>query len=225
MTWRSPLGDTEIRHGYTLTDVHQLARLAVHTARAWYAMDYLDRLDAAWYGIVEHLHEAEHWPPRHDLVRAGQQAVHALVVGEMHHAGYYKYKTHGFDSGPGSMPGFVKYWHHPPTVIEPRIVERVTLAQIWPVLTSRQRDAFTALAIHDDYVLAAEALGIEPQTFRSLIGRARREFLRLWHEGEAPSRLWRADRRVERRETADPAELEQRAAYAARKRAERSTAA
>lgn len=225
MTWQSPLGDTEIRHGYTLTAVHQIARLAVHPACGWYALDYLERLDIAWGGIVDHLYDAEHWPAHHNLVRAGQAAVLNAVSGELHHAGFYRHKTDGVVHGPGSMPAFVKYWHRPPTVIEPRIVERFTLAQIWPALTPRQQDAITALAVHDDYALAAEALGIKPHTFIARIGRARRQFLELWHEGEQPSRMWRATRRVMRRATTDPAELEKRAAYAAQKREQRRAAA
>lgn len=216
----APAGDTEIRHGYTLTDIHSLTKLAVNTAKGWLAMDYTDLMEAAWFAIVEHLHTAEHWPPRHDLVRAGQQAVNSLVTDEMHHNGYFKYKTTSA-YGPFSMPAFVTFWSTPPTTIEPRIIERIALSQIWPQLTARQRAAFTALATHDDYVLAARSLDIEPQTYRALIGRARKEFFGLWHEGEVPSRMWRPDRRVERRETSDPVELEQRARYAEQKRAER----
>ena len=217
----APAGDQPIRYGYTLTDIHSLTKLAVNTAKGWLAMDYTDLMEAAWFGIVEHLHTAEHWPPRHDLIRAGQQAVNALVKDEMHHAGYFKYKT-ATGYGPGSMPAFVKFWfaHHAQSP-EAGVVERAALEQIWASLTDRQRDAFAALAAHNDYVLAADALGIEPQTYRALIGRARKAFFALWHEGEAPSRIWRPDRRVERRETADPVELERRARYAAQKRAER----
>lgn len=227
----TPVGDEELRHGYTLSDLHRLTKLAVNTAKGWLAMDYTDLMEAAWFGISEHLVAAEYWPPEHDLVRAGQKAVNALVVDEMHHAGYFKYKAGGrLDRGPGSMPAFVKFWFTPAAVSpESRIVERVTLTQIWPALTPRQREAFTALAAHGDYMLAAESLGIEPQTFRSLLGRARREFLALWHEHETPSRMWGTDRRVYRRETTDPAVLARRAKEAAdareRRRLRREVAA
>lgn len=229
----TPVGDEELRHGYTLSDLHRLTKLAVNTVKGWLAMDYTDLMEAAWYGICEHLITAEHWPPQHDLIRAGQRAVNALVKDEMHHAGFFKYKYKrdlDRDHGPGTMPAFVKYWWNPaPASPESRIVERVTLTQIWPALTPRQREAFTALAAHGDYMLAAESLGIEPQTFRSLLGRARREFLALWHEHETPSRMWGTDRRVYRRETADPAVLARRAKDAAdareRRRLRREVAA
>ena len=209
----APAGEQELRHGYTLTDLHRLTKLAVNTARAWLAMDYTDLMEAAWFGICEHLMTAEHWPPRHDLVRAGQAAINALVRDELHTYGFYKRDAY---AGAGSMPAFAKFWWNPhATSPESRVVERVTLAQIWPALTPRQREAFTALAAHGDYLLAAESLGIEPQTFRSLLGRARREFLALWHEGEKPSRMWGTDRRVYRRETTDPTILARRAKDAA----------
>jgi hypothetical protein len=221
----APAGQEEIRYGYTLTAIHHLTTLAAGTAKGRLAMDYGDLLEAAWFGIVEHLQLAQHRPARRDLVEAGQRAVNALVKDEMHHAGYFKYgRNCGY--GPGSMPAFVKYWHDPlSSPFESSFLERVTLIQIWPKLTVRQREAFVALADYGDYVLAAEALGIEPQTFRELIGRARRAFLALWHDGEPPSRLWRIDRRVFRRPTNDPAELAERAANAeAKRRARREMA-
>jgi hypothetical protein len=218
----APAGDAEIRHGYTLTDIHSLTKLAVNTAKGWLAMDYTDLMEAAWFGIVEHLHAAEHWPPRHDLIRAGQQAVNALVKDEMHHAGFFKYKTTtGY--GPGSMPAFVKFWfaHHAQSP-ESGVVERAALAQVWAALTARQREAFAALAAHGDYVLAAAALDIELSTYMGLINRARKAFFALWHEGETPpTRIWRAGRSVMRRDTTDPVELERRARYAEQKRAQR----
>lgn len=217
----APAGEVEIRFGYTLTDIHRLTKLAANTAKGWLATDYTDLMEAAWFGIVEHLHTAEHWPPHYDLVRAGQQAVNSLVTDEMHHAGYFKYKTTSA-YGPFSMPAFVTFWSTPPTTIEPRIIERTALTQIWPALTTRQREALTALAVHGDYVLAAESLGIEPQTFRSLLGRARREFFALWHEGEEPSRMWGTDRRVARRETTNPVELARRARDAKKARERRA---
>lgn len=219
----TPVGDQEVRYGYTLTAVHHLTKLAVNTAKGWFAMDYTDLMEAAWFGIVEHLHTAEHWPPRHDLVRAGQLAVNALVRDELHTHGYYRRDGH---AGAGSMPAFSKFWANPAVQApEARVVERLTVAQIWPMLTGRQREAVTALAVHGDYLAAAEALGVKPQTFRSLLGRARKDFFALWHEGETPSKVWGTDRRVYRRETTDPAELERRARDAERARARRRSAA
>jgi hypothetical protein len=79
---------------------------------------------------------------------------------------------------------------------EDRVIERIALAQIWPCLRPAHREALLALAAHGDYGLAARALGKPYSTFKADISRARREFLKLWHEGEAPSRPWVRDRRA-----------------------------
>jgi hypothetical protein len=84
----------ELRFGYTLADLNGLARLAVHTAGAM-AGDWHDRYDTAWSAIAEHLYAAPHWPPRHDLVRAGQLAIYAVVDGDRQAYGYYRRKTDG----------------------------------------------------------------------------------------------------------------------------------
>ncbi len=55
--------------------------------------------------------------------------------------------------------------------------------------------AFLALAAHNDYAKAAEAVGYPYSTFSYLISEARAEFFALWHQGETPSRIWATDRR------------------------------
>lgn len=190
---------TELRHGYTLADLHGLARLAVHTAGTM-ASNWHDRYDTAWSAVAEHLYAAEHWPPRHDLVRAGQLAIYRTVTDDRHHHGYYKHKTVGAAAGSCSSPAFRTYWADWITnVAQPAdraLIERVALAQILPALTPTQREAIAALAAHDDYRAAADALGMTYATFKSHIARGRNRFLALWHEGERPSRPWGTDRRV-----------------------------
>lgn len=192
----TPVGDTELRHGYTATAVHQLSKLAANTAKSWLAMDYTDILETAWFAIVELLYTSEEPPARHDLVRAGQRAVNRMVQWEMHHAGYNKYKSGG-DSGPCSSPQFAKFWFNPaPQSPEDPIVERTAVEQILPLLSPGQQDALHALAACDDYMLAAESLGMTYVAFRSQVSKARRRFLQWWHEGEEPSKPWGCDRRV-----------------------------
>lgn len=72
---------------------------------------------------------------------------------------------------------------------------RIALAQIWAALSPRYRRALAALAAHEDHDKAAAALGITRRTYRDHLWAGRREFYRLWHEGEKPSRLWALDRR------------------------------
>lgn len=191
-----------LRHGYTLVDLHQLARLAVHTAGKL-ATDWQERYDTAWSAIAEHLYAAPHWPQRHDLVRAGQLAVYAAIDDDRQAYGYYRRKTDGAQHGAFSSPAFRTYWWDlcgamPARSPEGPIVERHTVAAILPLLSAGQREALMALAAHEDYRAAADALGMTYVTYKSQVARARNRFLAYWHEGEAPSKVWGCDRRAGR---------------------------
>lgn len=191
---------TNLRHGYTLTDLHQMARLAVHTAGTM-ASAWHDRYDTAWSAIAEHLYAAEQHPHRTALVRTGQLAIYAAVDEQRQAHGYYRRKTDGAQHGAASSPAFHAYWWDicgatPTSSPERRVVERSALAQILPMLTPTQRDAIVALAVHDDYQAAADALGMKYTTFKGYVAGGRRRFLAWWHEGEVPSKPWGCDRRV-----------------------------
>jgi hypothetical protein len=51
-----------------------------------------------------------------------------------------------------------------------------------------------ALAEHDDYALAADALDMKLSGLYAAVSRARRQFLAHWHEEEQPSRPWESDK-------------------------------
>lgn len=188
----------ELRHGYTLADLHAIARLAVHVAGTL-ATDWRERYDTAWSGIAEHLYAAVEPPPHPDLVRAGRLAIYAAIDGDRQTYGYFKRKTIGGQAGPFSSPAFRAYWLDWITNVRhdhaPAIVERVALPSILATLTVRQRQALLALAAHDNYRAAAAAMGVKPKTFDGYIADARRRFFALWHEGETPGPRW-VDRRV-----------------------------
>ena len=205
--------------GWTLADLGELSRAAVRNNRSWRpAADARDRADAAWHGVAELLCSAQEQPSRNDLLEAGRRAVQREVRdGQRHHG------TRSDTRNDGSA--FARYWSWhamPATSPEAAVVERTAAWQVLAALTARQRDAVMALAMLGDYEMAAAALGIRPQTFRSLLGRSRRAFLALWHEGEVPSKPWGCDRRVRRRETDDPAVLSARARDAAAARERRA---
>jgi DNA-binding CsgD family transcriptional regulator len=184
-----------LRHGYNLADLDQLARKAVW--RVWgLTLDYNTRYELAWSAIADHLYAAERPPTPPDLIWVGQDAIGTEVRDTMHH--------HGVDRiarGGDTMRGFVAFWE---TAIrhtsspENGVVERAALWQIWPHLTEAQRRALLALAAHGTYQAAAASMGITYKTFKQHIGNGRNRFLDLWHEHEAPSRIWGCDRRVYR---------------------------
>lgn len=186
---------TELRFGYTLTDIQRLAGYAAKTAFGW-STSSADRFQAAWDGVVEALYEAEHWPSGDKLASAGRRAVAVHSQAEQHHHGVRHDRTH---EGAGSMPNFQRYWclmNKPYPSPEGHAVERVSVPQILARLYPCERKALAALAAHDSQEAAAEALGMKLESYRATLSAARRRFLTLWHEGEKPSRIWRIDRRM-----------------------------
>jgi hypothetical protein len=198
---------SELPWGYSLRDLHGIARLAVHTVGPM-GMDWHERYDIAYSAIAEHLCASETAPPRHDLVRAGQLGIYAVVSDHYHHHGYYKAKTIGGAAGPGSSPAFARYWAgwcRTTSSCESAVVDRIALRQILDELTDRQVQALAALGALDDYRATAAALDIEMSTLKSLLARARGRFRELWHEGEKPSGRYRLDKRVFRYDDEEPA--------------------
>lgn len=185
--------DTELRHGYTLSQVTALSVFAVKRG-AWHqAADFHERLEVAWHAIIEHIYTAPDPPQARDVIRAGWQA-----IGDHVDRGHRFYGLDSRNRYAGTTAGFERYWwtaSRPTPGPEERVTDRVALAQIWPQLRPVHREVLAALAAHDDYGLAAAALGKSRKTFTTQVSQARRAFLELWHQGETPSRPWGVDRR------------------------------
>lgn len=191
-----------LRHGYTLTDLHRLARISANANRVM-AADHRDLIDTAWSAIAEAIYSAEHWPVEHDLLAVGKAAIWGIV---RDHRSTYGYRGREWDAGLGSAPRFCAYWLGAgvtPSPEEP-IVERVTLPRLLAALGDPYREAITALAAHGgDRHAAAAALGITGSAFDRRVQVARRTCLRLWLEHETPQRVaLRPDRRDDRRPVA-----------------------
>lgn len=191
--FRPPAGDAQLRHGYTVSQVRALS-LALVARQTWYqSIDFDQRLEVAWHAIIEHIYESDEPPQASAVRRAAERAV-GQDVQQMHR--FYGRNTH--DRYAGTVAGFYRYWRptaSPSPSPETAVIDRVALAQIWPRLRPEHQKVLTALTVYDDYGLAAEALGISRTWFTERISAARREFLRLWHEGERPSRPWAQDQR------------------------------
>lgn len=211
----------QVRCGYTLNDLHRLANLAVDNAFSR-AADYAERYDVAWFAIVEALYASTETPSFSELVLAGRTAVDGVNRAELRHHGFARHDSY---AGAESGVNFLRFWWwHTKNgqSCELHIVERVALDQIWPQLSNTHQQVLTALAVHEDYRRAAEALGKTYATFRVHVANARKQFLALWHEGEQPSRVWGTDRRVARR--GDEHAERATAMRSLRRRAERASA-
>lgn len=186
-------------HGYTTAQIDHLTRLTLRMDRWHTARDIDERYDAVRHAIVVHLLQANQPPHRGDLLRAGTTASDQMVRDEM--------RTHGRDTTNTGrpMPAYYRYWGPIRSASpETRVIERQTVAQIWPLLRPSEQRALAALAETGDYELAAAACSVKKGTFSVLISTARRRFLAYWHEGETPSRIWRTDRHISYRNSRDP---------------------
>jgi Helix-turn-helix domain len=188
-----PPTDTELRHGYTLSQVSSLSVFAVKRGLWHQAADFDERLEIAWHAIIEFLYSTPDPPEVRDVIRVGWQA-----IGDHVDRGHRFYGLDTHDRYAGITAGFERYWwsaSRPTPGPEDRVTDQVALAQIWPLLRPVYREVLAALAAHGDYGRAATALGKSRATFTTQVGQARRAFLELWHQGETPSRPWGTDRR------------------------------
>lgn len=206
--WVTVRGTAELHHGYTLDHLHFIARRAVSASMAR-AMDYTDRLESAWSGVIEHLYSSEERPSSLALIQAGEKAIVRMISSEHRHHGYASRDSY---AGPETALNYQRYWWTTPTASpEGRVVDYVSLWQIWACLSDKHRQVLATLAALGDYENAADRLGITVGTFNVHVSKARKAFLTLWHEGEKPSRMWGTDRRVGRRAAAAPAKAKRRA--------------
>jgi hypothetical protein len=186
-------GPLTVRHGYTLADINGIAIQALRMDR-WNGGDTDERYAAIWHAIAEDILSAETAPGRQSLLTTGIHAADRHVHAEMRHAGRDPVNIGR------TIPGYERYWSATPTPSpETRVVERTALYQVLPLLTQRQREALMALAVHEDYSAAAQAIGSTYKTYCTLIIQARVRIYRAWHQGEtAPTKPWRKDIRESR---------------------------
>lgn len=182
----------DVRHGYTLTDLEQMTRAACIADRTL-AMDWDTKHGIAYSAIALALCEADTPPHRGDLIRTGWQAIYADVRETQRSQG-----IRDNDGVPG--PKFAMYWQQRLTAPSPehRIVERTAAHQILATLDPIHATAVVALAVHDDYQLAAQALGVTYTCLRARLATARRQWNVLWLQWETPPR-WPHTRRTDRR--------------------------
>jgi hypothetical protein len=190
-----PVCDEELRHGYTISRINGLAVFACRYAKTSDSDQLAERAHVARAAIADMIYLSKVEPNPGDLIRVGWRAVSAYVESEWQSRGYTRRTETG---GYRLNSGFLRYWQTsgaPTRSPEEPIVERLAMSQIMKQLRPLHRQVLQALAEHDDYGLAAEALGKPRKTFTTQVADARKAFLELWHEGEEPSRPWGRDRR------------------------------
>ncbi|MFI1194049.1 hypothetical protein ACH4T9_12440 [Micromonospora sp. NPDC020750] len=216
--------NTTLAHGYTLADLHRLARQSAGSNRTM-AADQRDLYDTAWSAIAEALYSAEHWPTEHHLLAVGKGAIWALVKD---HRTTYGYRDREWDAGLASAPRFCAYWLGARVTASPEepIVERFALPAVMAALSEPYREAIIALAVHQGNVdirarsdaecshcgnpwadhtdrdAATCSLGLNRAAFNRRLHVARRTCLQLWLEHETPHRV--AMRHPDRRNDARP---------------------
>lgn len=190
--------DLPLAHGWTLADINRAARDAA-TGVGARAADFHERYDTAWSAIAEHLYTTTTPPARHDLVTAGRSAILREEAAQRRSHGL---PDRNFDRY-HQTPRYVMYWRwaarHTPSP-EAAVVERHATRQILAALTPRQQATVAAVAAGRSPQAAALLLGVPYRTVTSRMKEVRRRFLRLWHEGETPSRVWLTERAGSRTE-------------------------
>lgn len=207
----------EVRHGYTLADLHRMARIACGVNRRG---DIRTRLDLAFSAIALALCEAETPPSHTALVNAGVWALRRETQEVVQLRGYSR------EDGEASAPKFVVYWTpREDRRAEDDLIEKLALRQIFNTLTEAQRAAVVALAALGDYRAAAGSLKIRRGTFLMRLMVARRRFRAHWYAPETPPphpRDIRIGSRTERAHCANGHELSDDNVYRARTRRSRA---
>jgi DNA-directed RNA polymerase specialized sigma24 family protein len=183
-----------LRHGYTFDEIETLARRVARMNAAIGIYDPDDRYEIAFSAIVEKLYTAMTRPGAGYLFKEGRTAVYAAFLTQQRQRGI----PFDLPGRPNQAIQFRKYWDDwaargSTASPERRVIEPIAVEQILPELPPFLRSTLLALAEHGTYQAAADALGLSIKTFRTYVGRARRRFLVLWHEGETPSKQWRVE--------------------------------
>ncbi|MGW4075949.1 hypothetical protein ACWELB_20970 [Streptomyces asiaticus] len=182
-----------VAHGYTLRDLHALAKSACVADRSLSA-DMATRYDIAWSAIAEHLCAAETPPDWNELTRVGWQAIYADVKAVRR---LYGVDSTGRSGEVASAPRFVAYWlADRAQAVDVGLLERIAVHQILATLPEHQRQAVVALAVHDDYAAAADALGLKYATLTARLRFARHAFRTLWFAPDTAPPAKGTDRRV-----------------------------
>jgi hypothetical protein len=121
-----PVGNVELRHGYTLAHVNELSAKAVRWQHWFTDANAADRLDLAWSAMVEHIYTSDQRPTHHQMILAGWAAISEDVR--------KNHQSHGHNvhnRWAGTIGAFERYWWFTANATpspENGVTERVALA-------------------------------------------------------------------------------------------------
>jgi hypothetical protein len=187
-----------LRFGFTYQHVQAIAGRMVRDGFAARGLPWEERFGVAFGAVAECLYAADGPVSSADLARAAANALSRLERAELreHGYGYNPADRRHRDrmAGPWSARSALRYWQRPALATpEEKAVDRAALWQVLDALAPSHARVLLTLAETGDRDRAAAALGMTRHAFGNRLGEARAAFLRLWHEHEAPSRLWRQD--------------------------------
>jgi hypothetical protein len=191
-----------LRFGFSYQHLRALAKRVVRNHVPSMGMDAEDRFAEAHGAIAEYLYAAQEPPSPLDLIKAGERGLDRLRRASLRERGYgFTADPHHRDPGTGAWAArsHWRFWYLPASATpEERATDRAAVAQVMAALEPEHALVLRALAEHADRASAAAALGVPDKTFGVRLSAARRAALVLWHDREAPSRLWRREKRPHR---------------------------
>lgn len=177
---------TDVLWGWTLAEIHDLARSAALSNR-WLGADLTIRMEAAFDGIVDEILAAPSRPSRHDLQAAGKGAISRGLLKDFCHT--YGVYERDLTMGIASSPRFAAYWAQvSDDPFDERSAERIAVGQVMAAMSPQHARTLEILAAVPDLRSAAEAAGTTRGAFKFRVGEARRAFEARWYSPEAPPR-------------------------------------
>jgi hypothetical protein len=177
--------DVIVGHGFTVADAERIAGRAASE----HPSDLLsreERRDAGFHAIVEALLSSPAQVP--NLLRVASDAISRAVTDEKHHRGLSSREA-------GTAPRFARFWYQPHLPFEDELIDALAVRQVLAGIRPSWRRDLEALAGHDSYAAAAQALATTPVTFRSRISKARAAAGELWFAPDMAPGMWGSDRR------------------------------
>ena len=162
----------------------QMARIAASRIH-FRGADFEELAEEALSGVMMRLAEKPESSTR-ECIEAGVTAV-----------GYFTYMLMRGHRTDGTHTGERKamYWMDRRVHVDNYRLDELALSQVWEAMSEDTRKTLTLAALHDTLIVAAQHAGVNPNTMRKKVRKARLRALTLWHDWEQPPRLSMSSRK------------------------------